>query len=72
MERNVTIWLLSCTHLGRFILYEVLQVLKDSPSFSWNLSFVDIDPASNFTHCESQPGPLFDFMIPAGCLVIMW
>lgn len=24
-------------------------------SFSWYLPFVDIDPASNFTHCESQP-----------------
>lgn len=40
-------------------------------SFSWNLSFVDIDSTSNFTHCDPQLWLLFNFMIPAGCLVIL-
>lgn len=75
----------SCCHwnenLGKFISYKVLQVWKEGRVecrliepylFSWNLSFVDIDSACNFTHCESQPRLLFDFMIPAGCLVILW
>lgn len=35
-------------------------------------TFVDIDFDSNFTRHEFEPGLLSDYMIPSGCLVILW